>query len=214
MFHRSCLAEGPLSRKNGGVGESASAVVREISDFLDLSIAAVELARLGLGRVHADVRGLPVVAESPDPTVYFGPGDPNDPASSPTTQVQRSVLLEDTTRGGRMYVQIGQQWVVATYSRWEDHFRPRLASHLGIKSTELQLPIFGDLRRLRHDVVHNLGFASGKNSAKRQVLPPLSPGQVIRVGHEAFVTVRSAWRDAAMTQFQAVQPPGNSSDTS
>jgi len=55
---------------------------------------------------------------------------------------------------------------------------------------------------MRNDIVHNLGLASYRNSARCQVLPALSIGQVVSVEHDTFAAVRSAWRHTTMVQIR------------
>jgi hypothetical protein len=49
---------------------------------------------------------------------------------------------------------MGAMCIVAAYQLWEDHYRARIAAHVG---HELSIPIFGDLRRFRRCIVHNRG---------------------------------------------------------
>jgi hypothetical protein len=56
---------------------------------------------------------------------------------------------------GANWTFMGAMCIVAAYQLWEDHYRSRIAAHLGRE--KLQIPIFGDLRRLRRCIIHNRG---------------------------------------------------------
>lgn len=172
-------------------------VVREVTNYLDLSIASVEVARLGLRMFRAEILKQLPADSNPDPMIYIGAGDPDDPSTIPTTAVRRSALLSDTAHQARVEVELGQQWIVATYSRWEKHFRPVIARSLGVPSEDVLIPLFGDLRRLRHDVVHHLGTATAKWSGRCELLPALEENERIEVGDPEFRLIREAWAASA-----------------
>jgi hypothetical protein len=177
--------------------QTSGDVVREVTDYLDLSIASVEVARLGLRMFREGLLQHPPADSNPDPMVYIGAGDPNDPSTVPTTAVRRSALLSDTAQRARVDVELGQQWIVATYSRWEGHFRPELARSLVMRSEDVVIPLFGDLRRLRHDVVHHLGTATAEWSGRCELLPALAENVRIEVGDAEFRLIRQAWAATA-----------------
>jgi hypothetical protein len=56
---------------------------------------------------------------------------------------------------GANWTFIGSMAIVAAYQLWEDHYRQRIARHVGCE--KLNIPIFGDLRRLRRCIIHNRG---------------------------------------------------------
>lgn len=172
-------------------------VVREVTDYLDLSIASVEVARLGLRMFREGVLKQSPADSNPDPMIYIGAGDPDHPSTVPTTAVRRSALLSDTARQARVEVELGQQWIVATYSRWDKHFRPEIARSLGVRSEDVVIPLFGDLRRLRHDVVHHLGTATAKWSGRCELLPALAENEQIEVGDPEFRLIRATWAASA-----------------
>jgi len=59
--------------------ESVNDVLDELRSFLNDFIAAHTFATVGLRQVPGHLLGLPTVPTNPDPTVFIGAGDPNDP---------------------------------------------------------------------------------------------------------------------------------------
>jgi hypothetical protein len=47
------------------------------------------------------------------------------------------------------------------YARWDEELRPRLAAAHGCEASDIKVPLLGDLRKLRHGVVHNKGASYG-----------------------------------------------------
>ena len=49
--------------------------------------------------------------------------------------------------------------VLIIYQYWEDYFRGEIAKQLGVKKDDILSDIMGDLRLLRHSIVHHGGIA-------------------------------------------------------
>ena len=105
--------------------------------------------------------------------MFVGRGDPTDPAS---------VLLHMTTQGqfkrrndddGDNHVRLAHWVVVLLFEYWETEHRASIADALGIATGDLRVPIFGDLRRLRHVVIHHNGVVDDKCAHKMEVISGL-----------------------------------------
>jgi hypothetical protein len=67
-------------------------------------------------------------------------------------------------------MRIGWQWIVSFYAAWDEFHRPRLAKALGCEPKAIKVPLLGDLRCLRNDIVHNRGVASPEWAGKCEFL--------------------------------------------
>lgn len=76
------------------------------------------------------------------------------------------ILVAQVAEGGKLHARITQQLVVTLYTGWEHHHRDRIASAHGVDRSEILHPYFGDLRLLRHDIVHHRGTASTEHSVR------------------------------------------------
>jgi len=108
-------------------------MVNELGEELNRSTAAVELAIGGLSRMAAEVEALPKFEENSDPSIYVGHGHPAEPGVRPHGVMRVSELVEQAKDGGQAEILLKQQWIVATYSKWEQDYRPRLATAAIIK---------------------------------------------------------------------------------
>jgi hypothetical protein len=76
-------------------------------------------------------------------------------------------------------VQISQQLAVSVYAEWDEHYRTRITTATGA-AKPIQLPVFGDLRHFRNDIVHHRGIASEDNSGRSEVLSHwFAPGDIL-----------------------------------
>lgn len=119
------------------------------------------------------------------------PVDPADPdpqfpivnSDSGTLRVlavwKLSRLLREFEFSGSAQARLGQQWVVTTFSEWEERVRPAIADAVGVSKNEVAIPILGDLRNWRNDIVHHHGVATAENAGKNQVLNRFAPGDQI-----------------------------------
>jgi len=164
--------------------ESVADVLNELGSFLNDAAAAEGVAKLGVELVHEKLRQRVHPPENPNPTVYFGIGDPNLPTSrryAAWTFDDIPVVLADD---GPVQARLSQQWVVSVFTAWEHEYRPRLASAHGCPPSDLQYPLLGDLRRLRNDIVHHRGVATQANTGRCEVVHWFSPGDTILVKAE------------------------------
>jgi len=60
---------------------------------------------------------------------------------------------------GKNHSNIGNLIICQLYAYWEDYYRDRIAQDLRIKKSKLSLNIFGDLRHLRHSILHHRAIA-------------------------------------------------------
>jgi hypothetical protein len=99
---------------------------------------------------------------------------------------------------------LGYMAITLLYSSWEDVFREKLATALGHPNKDdLKDDLFGDLRDLRHAIVHNSGVATERvESAK--VLRWFHRGETIFISAEQ---VDRLWDriDESITRLSGVQ---------
>jgi len=75
--------------------------------------------------------------------------------------------------------------VVMIFSFWNEEIRPRLARCKNLETNEIKVDALGDLRLLRHAIIHNKGVLSGAGHAKLKVTQGLfAPETEIVVSHD------------------------------
>jgi hypothetical protein len=183
------VARAPGRRKTSRVPrESVQAVLQDLEQFLNDSIAAHAFACAGLRQVSALFERVPRVAENPDPLIHIGTGDPNAPETRFYARWRVSDALSQVDHDGPVEARLGQQWIVYVFTGWEHEYRPRLAAAHGSTKELLLYPLLGDLRRLRNDVVHHHGIASADNAGKCEIVQHwVAVGDVIQLKGEHFV---------------------------
>ncbi len=98
-------------------------------------------------------------------------------------QVSIDTVIERNTFGGPNAVFIGRMFIVSIFGFWDDHTRGQLAAALGIPKDDLKAPIMGDLRHIRHAVVHSRSRMVDRAS-RIELLKWYSDGDVVSPSRE------------------------------
>lgn len=118
-------------------------------------------------------------------------------------------LLDRCAPGGTHERRLADATVVTLYALWESVHRNALADALGIPVDDVKIPDLGDVRLLRHAIVHRTGDALA-GLARCQVLRWFPPGHApqILASHieEMIGRVRSGVHDFVLKQIANEQP--------
>jgi len=174
-------------------------VIRDLERLLAMAAGTHAIATDGVRLELKHFTELPPDLENPNPMVYFGTGDPNDPKHYKYAAWTLSNIPSMLSEDGFVIRQLGQQWAVFVFDEWESWVRPRLAHAHGCKPNDIMVEVFGDLRLIRHDIVHNGGTASAKSSGSCRVLRWFDAGHPIAITGEHVADLHSKvpWRELA-----------------
>ena len=75
-------------------------------------------------------------------------------------QVPIEELIRRNSEGGSNFQFIGNTCLAMVYQYWEDHYRSLVARALGAEAAQMEVPVFGELRWLRHAIIHNRAIAT------------------------------------------------------
>jgi len=75
--------------------------------------------------------------------------------------------------------------LIMLYEYWED-IRCRIASIQNLETNSVKSDLFGDLRHIRHDIVHNKGIASNQYSVQNKLLKWFNTNDSINITEERF----------------------------
>jgi hypothetical protein len=112
----------------------------------------------------------------------IGGGDPNDPEAVVDHYTTQGKYKERNGRNGTNSFRLAQLLLVLVYEYWDSEHRHAIAAALGLSDTkELKVPVLGDLRLLRHDVIHKRAIVSIETVSKLEVLTKFEVGNAIRL---------------------------------
>ena len=108
-------------------------------------------------------------------TMYFGKGDPNDPATKAHHARTFEYLIEASARDSSYARQLRWSAIVRLYSIWEDRFRQQIADECGLARNDIRGEAHGDLRVFRHSIIH----AGGRLDQEPRVLRFFKKGDML-----------------------------------
>lgn len=95
-------------------------------------------------------------------------------------------IQERNQVGGKNWVYIANSCIVTIYAYWDEVYREKIADALGLPDKkQVKVPVFGDLRHLRHSIVHKAGRAT-EDIKNCEVLRWFEPNDEIRLTKEMF----------------------------
>ena len=146
---------------------------------------------------------------SNDEAVFlYTSGAPADPDHMMLHQTTQGALKGRNRADGPNYVLLARFLFVLIYGLWEAGYRGRMAAAVGLERDELQSSIFGDLRLLRHEILHNKGRLSA-DTVERLEIVQIGSAQSVdldRTGVERLVRHVKAGLDAIVEEYAGVDP--------
>ncbi len=112
-------------------------------------------------------------------------GDPNLPSAVVLYSCSQKEYKEMNRENGSNWQFIGKMCVITIYQYWEDYFRPEIARQLGVKRDDIVSDIMGDLRLIRHSIVHHGGVAL-KEVENCKILQWFREGDEISIDENKF----------------------------
>jgi hypothetical protein len=116
---------------------------------------------------------------NPDPNLFLGAGNPNDPSTRPDASWRLSDLRSAADHNGWLQQWLTDAWIALIFARWESHYRPEFARAHGLDVASVQCDVIGDLRHLRNDVIHHAGVATAANAGRCRAITRFAPGDRI-----------------------------------
>lgn len=119
-----------------------------------------------------------------------------------------SEFIAANSEGGSNEQQHARSSVIFIYAFWDEEIRPRLARARGVELREVRADIFGDLRLLRHAILHNKGILKASDHKKLMAVADLFrpdglvslPNETI---HRLFFLVKKAVAQLVLTDTGA-----------
>ena len=128
------------------------------------------------------------------------------PARSPDEEIERS--LHSTTLGsvkrrlednGFDLTQAAHATIISIYHLWDEKYRVALAAEVNKDPNDINVDILGDLRLLRHSLIHNKGIAAADVS-RCKIVTRFQPGDLIALTTQDIYLIVQALR-AELAQY-------------
>jgi hypothetical protein len=101
-----------------------------------------------------------------------GQNDPNAKIQHVTSQGE---YRERNQKGGRNHQRAAQILIVLLFTYWEQQHRATISQAMGLGDGQLRVPIMGDLRRLRNDILKKRGFVAAETVRSLEFIRGIEP---------------------------------------
>lgn len=176
------------------MSESYDEVIREYIAFVNDQVGTYMDALAGFAghyvrierQVHRILRSVEKKNESGVPIiVYASYEDPNKPDIIHNRIIRATDYIEVNSPGGPNEQRQARAIVVFLFTYWEDEIRPRLAMAKGVIANEIRSDIMGDMRILRHAILHAKSIIRSEEHRRLKILDSMFPAdQPIHISYE------------------------------
>jgi hypothetical protein len=160
-------------------------VCREFIDLVNLHVGAYVDACAGfagnkarverqVAKIMREQRSKPN-AKDGTVVVFASFDDPGSPDSIHHRIVAARDFIENNSEAGSHAQMHAQSAVVFLFSKWDEVIRPKLAIAKNLRPNEITLDIMGDLRLIRHAILHNDGYLTETAHSKLKVVAAVVP---------------------------------------
>jgi len=135
-------------------------------------------------------KGQPVV-------MYASLEDPRSPEVIHQRIMRTDEFLAANREAGFNEKQVCWSIIVFLFTYWDEQVRPQIAAVRGVKQQDVKVDALGDLRIIRHAIIHNKGVLTAGEHAKLKKMAGLCrPGHEVIFDHDqmhkVFVEVKQA----------------------
>ena len=90
--------------------------------------------------------------------------------------IKISEAINSSQKNGVFADKIAKSFVTAMYSEWDEYYRQKLAQEAAVTAKSVQCDLMGDLRLIRHCIVHSKSTITDEHKKLKQLRWSLSPG--------------------------------------
>lgn len=139
-------------------------------------------ASMGLQSIADNLR--PGIVEGLDQNFLIGSGHPDQGKAHSKVKLKDAVI--SSGKDGLFSDTIAKSIIVAVYSEWDVVYRPAIAREVGSQANDLASDLMGDLRLVRHWIIHNKSVVDKNCSKIKELSWRLRQDQELKVTGEMF----------------------------
>lgn len=176
------------------MSEAYDEVIREYIAFVNDYVGTYMDALAGFAGHHVSVQrqvhriSRPVEKKNENGEtviVYASYEDPTKPDIIHNRIVRAAEYVDANAPGGSNEQRHARAIVVFLFTYWEDEIRPRLAKSKGVATNEIRSDIMGDMRILRHAILHAKSIIRPEEHRRLKVISSMfSSDQPIHISYE------------------------------
>ncbi len=119
-----------------------------------------------------------LASQSPDLSKHLivGTGHPDEKRWHAKIKIGEAINSSQTN--GVFSDKIAKSFITAIYAEWDELYRHRLAAEVGVNAKAVKSDLMGDLRLIRHCVVHSKSAITDEQKKLKELTWQLPPGDL------------------------------------
>ena len=139
---------------------------------------------MGLQNIADKLRSHTHIVEGQTPNLFIGSGHPAEGKAHSRILLKDAVIYSETD--GVFSDTLAKAIIIAIYTEWDKTYRQKVAAEFGMEAKNIACDLMGDLRFVRHWIIHNKSIID-KNHAKIKILPwSLHQGEELHISNKMF----------------------------
>ena len=126
-----------------------SAALNEFKASCNKYYVSCAVSSLGIKQTYERLKSLKA---DPDKTLHVGDGPPGPGKANAAVNIGEYFAGHET---GAFRERMARSFVVTIYTEWEEVWRSKIAEEHGVQSKDVKSDLMGDLRKIRHFIIHN-----------------------------------------------------------
>jgi hypothetical protein len=153
---------------------AADVIVRQFIAACEESLVCLVFATRGLEAMHDEAL---VKDANPNQRIWIGSNMETDPRYH--ASILTSSFLEKSKRDGAFTSDMAKAFLCTLYALWDESCRPALAKLGGCEPRDIKAPLMGDLRKVRHCILHNKSHIPERGLAFEVLSWPAITGELV-----------------------------------
>lgn len=181
--------------------EDAAGVMDEFINAFDEFVFCMVFASQGIALKGSQLRNSNV---GNDHQTWIGSNLPQKPKMH--ARINTFECIEKCEKDGYFSSTLSKSLLCTMYSLWDEEYRHRLADATGLEAKYIECPLMGDLRKIRHCVIHQKSIIPD-GGFQFEVLDWRLPQGELRITCEMFLEFNDAVRGERMKISGFSLPP-------
>jgi hypothetical protein len=172
--------------------QSASAVMDEFIDAFDEFVFCMTYASRGISLMGKQMERNDI---HHDHQTWIGSNIPHSPKMH--ARINTKECIKKCEENGDFSNIIAKSLLCTMYSLWDEDYRHRIADAVGSEAKYIECQLMGDLRKIRHCIIHQKSIVPAEGLRFEVLDWRLSAGS-IKITHEMFLEFNDAVRGDKM----------------
>lgn len=172
--------------------QTVETVIEEFIDCCDEYVFCIVFATKGI-----EAEGKKIRKTSGDKRLWIATVDQVGNNHKFHARMKQNDFIEKSKKNGHFSNELIKLTICAIYCLWDEVFRQRVSDVTGIKAENIVCPLMGDLRKIRHCILHHKSIIPEKGITFEKLEWSLLPGK-LEITYEMFLTLNDGIRGNKM----------------